>query len=339
MMQMKQTVKKKLKRLRTASRKSPYKYSYKKFLIIGMGMMGTSLAIAINDRKGKYRIDGLVKDQSEVPFLKKLGILGKIYVGDELFGKEEGDGKHWNFYDLIIFAVPLTVELVLLGKILPGLGRGPTSVLITSLSSCSKSIIKVLPQGLQYIVSHPLCGGEESGSKFYKENLFVKKLCFLIPPDQRGLRMHLIRLRKFWSSLGMDVCTIKAKDHDEIMAVLSHIPHLLAGLLTKWVFDSSAYRRVDSMLNSRLKSALRGRIGLAGGGFSDLIRIAGSNPEMWTDIILANREYITPHLQKLIRRLIHLDEQLNYLEMENPKFWKRWFLEARKARNYIWGKK
>jgi prephenate dehydrogenase len=180
---------------------------------------------------------------------------------------------------------------------------------------------------LRFVGSHPMCGSENRGPRAARADLYEGRLCILTAPDNSPAgRQDAGIIEQMWRSLGMFVYAMTPAAHDEALAYLSHAPHLISGLMTIWA-DSR------SVVHSGVE---RAPIPISGGGFKDMSRIAGSNPEMWRDILATNRGNIRT---ALVRFRDDADRLIAELDREplQSEWWERWFRAARAARNFLCG--
>lgn len=286
---------------------------FRSILIYGMGLMGTSLAHAIRQVAPHTRICGIVRSRENANSLQKENLLNQIIINPHL---ENSATVPYNMYELIILAIPIQQIL----KLIPYLP--PISSLISDLSSVQNNIQKAFqtrPE-LRFANSHPLCGSHKQGSQSAIPDLYMNKTCLISASKNQEKEIPL--LHRFWHSLGMQTAVVEADRHDTILATLSHVPHLLSGLICLWA-------NADKSVNDqRQKSQLT----LAGGGFKSMARIAGSNPEMWADIIECNRENLINSLSYLEKDIKLL---LKNLKKEKRPFWLKWFKKAALAKKQI----
>lgn len=287
-----------------------------KILIYGLGLMGASISLTLQKSSPCTEISGIVKTEEEVEIGK-----GKksadIIMTEEKFLQE----ANFNNYGMIIFALPvnLTIEKI---KLLP---RNYTGY-ITDICSVKNGIMEYVNEYFgkdhKYISSHPMTGSEETGLVHANSELYTNKLCIInIPENVEPGAVEYIQ--NFWRFIGMETYIMDVAEHDRIMAYVSHVPHILSSIMTNWVESCGEVR----------ENTLQSDIPLAGGGFRDMVRIAGSNPEMWEAIINSNKNEIKIALEKFKLEIAKL---LEVLEKE-PEFgyWKDYFKKAKTARNSI----
>ena len=153
-----------------------------------------------------------------------------------------------------------------------------------------------IPKGVHLIPAHPVAGTENSGPDSGFSELFVNRWCILTPPD--GADVEAVeKLRAFWSALGANVEVMTAEHHDMVLAITSHLPHLIAYTIVGTATD----------LGHDLQSEV---VAFSAGGFRDFTRIAASDPVMWRDIFLSNREAVLEMLQRFSEDLTALQRAI-----------------------------
>ena len=262
--------------------------------IIGIGLIGSSIArgvklknlareIAIHDRSAEAMADA-----------KALG-LGQHYCASA--------GEAVANADVVIVAVPLGAYADLAPMIAPNLKKG---AILTDVGSVKQAVIRdlgaSLPEGVHFIPGHPLAGTEHSGPKAGFAELFHGRWCVLTPPpgtDQGAVD----RLTALWTALGSQVEIMAPGHHDQVLAITSHLPHLIA------------YTIVDTatFLEDETKQEV---IKFSATGFRDFTRIAASDPIMWRDVFLNNREAVLEMLGRFTEDLTALQRAIRWGEGE-----------------------
>ncbi|MCB1178771.1 MAG: prephenate dehydrogenase [Leptospiraceae bacterium] len=291
---------------------------FKNVLIYGLGLMGGSLSLALKKKKIVNNITGLVRNKRSLEEAKSLQIADEIYL-EEQFLKE----NLWNNFDLIVFSLPVDLTCLKI-RMIPNDYKG----FITDLGSTKKEIIQTVeskfPNTHNYISSHPMTGSEHSGARYAKEELYEGKLCILTKPNNSSEPAYEI-IKAFWHYLGSKTVDIPPNDHDDILAYLSHSPHIISTLMVTW---AGMNKKVEEYTNAS-------PFPISGGGFRDMTRIAGSNPEMWQAIISTNKNSIYHSLIEFKNRLEELIEEFHNINPENNKFWKDYFEKSVKYKNNI----
>ncbi len=298
--------------------------AFRSILIYGMGMMGASLALAVRARWGSsVKITGVVRSEASGEVIRKQGLADSALVSSS---PAEIRNMDLSAYDFIILGIPIK-SIVSLAGIFPAY-----TGLITDMSSTRKEVAEAFRKrpDLRFIGSHPMCGSEDAGPGAARPDLYQDRLCILVDDpghpsaESEQRRMDRTATEEFWKNIGMKTLGMSPAVHDEVLAHLSHTPHLLAGLLTLWAQSNQAVS--ESTKNATMP--------ITGGGFRDMSRISGSNPEMWTDILETNRDAV---LQSLKTYASMLSEMIESVEKKDRSYWLDWFSRARKARNFLSG--
>ncbi len=282
----------------------------KKILIIGCGLLGSSLLRRIHKKKIAKKIFIYEKSKSNISKIKKLKLPGTIV-------KTLKEGVINS--DLIILCTPMSEYKKLILKLnnitLP-------RTLITDIGSSkietTKIIKKFLKKGLYWIQSHPITGSEVSGPEHGKENIFVDKWCVLIK-DQNSKKNHFDILNKFWKKIGSKVVVMTPEKHDKIFSITSHLPHLIAYNLVKSAQDFD-------------KNQSYGLIKYSAGGLRDFSRIAASNEIMWRDIFFNNKNNISKAIDLFIKNLNAFKKDIN---SKNNKSILKKLIHTKKVRSKI----
>ena len=177
---------------------------------------------------------------------------------------------------------------------------------------------KVVPENVSWISSHPIAGTEESGPEAGFSELFQNKWCILTP-SKKAKEQDVKLLETFWKKIGSKVDIMNAKQHDYILSITSHIPHLMA------------YNIVNTSINiqEEKQSAI---IKYSAGGLRDFTRIAASNPIMWRDIFIQNKKNTSREIERFIANLKDLK---NAIENEDSKKLEEIFIKTKKIRKEI----
>ena len=263
------------------------KPQFKKIVIFGAGLIGGSFALALRKAGAAGEVVGFGRGVQTLAHAKQLGIIDRI--GKDV-AAEVADA------DLVMLATPVGQMAELMARIAPHLG---TKTLITDGGSTKSEVVRDAYAHLgkrvaQFVPAHPIAGAEQSGAAAARADLFQWKKVVLTPlPENSAVAVD--RVRHAWQLCGAMVSELTPKEHDEVFAVVSHLPHLLSFAL---VYDI-AQRDNRGLLLS-----------FAASGFRDFTRIAASSPEMWRDICLANREALLNELQIYIAELNRMSAAL-----------------------------
>ncbi len=243
---------------------------FNKVLIIGCGLIGSSILRAIHSKKLSKKTFVLEKSKSNISKIKKIKSNCKFIKS---INSEISD------VDLVIICTPMSQYKKIIEKLNKNL---KASCLITDVGSTKQNIIKlknkILNKKLYWILSHPIAGSEVSGPEYGNKNLFLNKWCVIIKEKkQNSKKINL--LKKFWKKIGSKVVLMNPVNHDKIFSITSHLPHLIAYNLIKTAQDSQKIQR-------------KNLIQYSAGGLRDFSRIAASNEIMWRDIFFNNDNII-----------------------------------------------
>ena len=261
----------------------------KNILIIGCGLLGSSLLRRIQKKKIANKIFIYEKSNSNLTKIKKLKLPGQIV-------KKLEDGVKKS--DLIILCTPMSEYKNLILKMNKFLS---TKTIITDIGSSklesSKIIKKYLKKDVSWTQSHPITGSEVSGPEHGKHDIFEKKWCVLIK-EKNTKKNHLTILNNFWKKIGSKVVIMTPENHDKIFSMTSHLPHLIAYNLVKSAQDFEKIQNFDLIKYSA-------------GGLRDFSRIAASNEIMWRDIFFNNKENISKAIDLFIKNLNSFKKDIN----------------------------
>jgi len=263
---------------------------FNKLVIIGVGLIGGSFALALRKAGLVKHIVGLGRSRENLQRALKLGILNEIDDDFSLALKNA---------DLVFLAIPVGQTTKILSQIAPHL---ESKTIITDAGSTKQDVIAAARSFLHghlknFIPGHPIAGAEQSGVNAANADLFRDKNLILTPLDETDTNA-LERVKKLWQGCGARVSQMNAYQHDEILAAMSHLPHVLAVALMNHTCSSSTGNSLDDLMR------------FAGSGFRDFTRIAGSSPEMWRDICLANRELLLKQINAYQNELTSMSGML-----------------------------
>ena len=279
-------------------------------LIIGCGLLGSSLVRRISKRRIAKKIFVYEKSKSNIKKIKKLRLPVTII-------KSLRDGVV--NLDLVIICTPMSEYKGLILKINNFISP---KTFITDIGSSkiesSKTIKKFLKKGIYWTRSHPITGSEVSGPEHGKENLFDNKWCILIKDKKTNLK-HLKFLKSFWKKVGSKTVTMSSEKHDKIFSITSHLPHLIAYNLVKSAQDFEKLSRYNLIKYSA-------------GGLRDFSRIAASNEIMWRDIFFDNKNNIIKAIDLFIKNLHSFKKDIN---SKNNKSIIKKLIQTKKVRSKI----
>jgi len=253
----------------------------KNILIIGCGLLGSSLVRKISKKKISKKIYIYEKSKKNIEKIKKLKLKGTIVK------KLRNVVPHTDF---IIFCTPMSEYKKIILKINDYLSSDHIITDIGSAKLKSNEIIrKNLKKKIFWTSSHPIAGSEVSGPENGKEDLFENKWCVLIKDKKTNIK-HLNFLRSFWKKVGSKTVVMNSEKHDKIFSMTSHLPHLIAYNLVKSAQDFEKKQRYNLIKYSA-------------GGLRDFSRIAASNEIMWRDIFFNNKTNVSKAIDIFVKNL------------------------------------
>ncbi|MFN3604896.1 MAG: prephenate dehydrogenase [Leptonema sp. (in: bacteria)] len=294
--------------------------------IYGMGLMGTSLAYALKTSQNfKGKIYGYVKSERSKIWIEENTLVDKAFLSEDKEGIE-----YLLNSDMILIGLPVLEAM----EFIKNLSKWQYTGLISDMCSTRwelESLVRDLEKisKIRFIGSHPICGSEESGPQYYVPDLYKNKLCIIINKIQNHIETdrHIEDLQlvtNFWKELGMEIVYMDAESHDFILSYLSHSPHIISSIL------ATIIGKKEIILKLNQKSSLP----ILGGGLRDMIRIAGSNPKMWYDIIKTNKKNIIISLKDFKKEL---ETVIHNIENNFEDWWFDWQSLAKDYKNIIYG--
>jgi cyclohexadieny/prephenate dehydrogenase len=259
--------------------------------IIGMGLIGSSLARAIRTHMPTVRISASDGDAD---------VRARVITLDLADDVADTAGAAVVDADLVILCVPVGAMADVAAQISAELS--PDTV-VSDVGSVKESVARVLGAalpGVHVIPAHPVAGTEKSGPDAGFGSLFHGRWCIITPPP-RADQMMVERLSEFWRRLGAKVDVMDAAHHDRVLAVTSHLPHLIAYSIVGTASDLEAVTKAEVIKYSA-------------GGFRDFTRIAASDPVMWRDVFLHNREAVLELLGRFTEDLVALQRAIRWGE-------------------------
>ena len=282
----------------------------KNILIIGCGLLGSSVLRSIHKNKLADKVYIYEKSKKNISRIKNLKLPGKV-----VSSLKEAVTKS-NF---IIFCTPMSEYKNTIMKINNYISP---NTLITDVGSSkiesSKIIKKFLKKGIAWTSSHPIAGSEVSGPQHGKSNMFEGRWCILIK-EKNTIKKNLNFLKKFWEKIGSKVTIMSPEKHDKIFSITSHLPHLIAYNLVKSAQDFEKKQSYDLIKYSA-------------GGLRDFSRIAASNEIMWRDIFFNNNKNISNAIDLFIKNLKSFKSDIN---SKNNKSIINKLTETKKVRSKI----
>lgn len=260
--------------------------------IIGLGLIGSSLARAIRAKMPTVHITGTDADPAVRERVRELDLVDDV---------ADSPGAAVVDADLVVLAVPLGAFAAVGAEIAPELAAG---TVVSDVGSAKQIVLDslgpLLPETIHLIPAHPVAGTERSGPDAGFPTLFEGRWCIITPPSGAD-ETAVARLSEFWSRLGSKVDLMEPRHHDLVLAVTSHIPHLIAYSIVGTAAD--------------LEGVTRGEvIKYSAGGFRDFTRIAASDPTMWRDVFLTNKDAVLEVLGRVSEDLAVLQRAIRWGE-------------------------
>ncbi|GAB3287649.1 prephenate dehydrogenase/arogenate dehydrogenase family protein [Parahaliea aestuarii] len=279
-------------------------------LILGLGLIGGSLARALKARGFCRRIVGYGHREASLQRGVELGVIDSYTLDLDAALAEA---------DLIVVATPTLVAAQMLERILPRLAELGRAPVITDVASVKGNLQRAaiaccgaMPPNL--VLGHPIAGSEKSGVEASREDLFVNHRVILTPAAENDPQAVQL-VRDLWEVTGAEVVDMAVDDHDAVLAATSHLPHMLA------------YALVDALAQSPMSTDI---FRFAAGGFRDFTRIASSDPVMWRDIAIANRDAVLATIDQFSAQLASLRAAV---EREDADAMLQTFSRAKAARD------
>ena len=252
--------------------------------LIGLGLIGSSLARAVRATMPNVRLAGFDADPDVRARVRQLGLVDTVA---ETAGEAAAEAR------LVILCVPVGAMAEAAASIA---GHLEPDAIVSDVGSSKAGVAAAIGEalpGVTIIPAHPVAGTENSGPDAGRASLFAGRWCILTP-SEGALGEDVERLAAFWTGLGAKVELMDARHHDLVLAVTSHLPHLIAYTIVHTASD------LERVTESEV-------IKYSAGGFRDFTRIAASNPTMWRDIFLSNKEAVLDMLQRF-------NEDLSFLQ-------------------------
>lgn len=278
-----------------------------KMTIIGIGLLGASLAKACKERGLVGEITGYGRNRENLEKARALKIIDHCPTSLAEAVKDA---------DLIVLCTPVTTIVPLIQSMVAEIRSG---TLITDVGSVKEPVVKeaekVVPEGMFFVGSHPIAGGENSGLEASTANLYEGAKC-IVTPTEKTDKKALEKINALWQAVGMQIINLSTEEHDFVFGAVSHLPHIIVYALMNTL---GALKTQDN----------RAVTAFSGAGLKDITRIASSDPVMWRDICLSNRN----HSLDLIDRFQNkLDEIRSTIEKGDGQALKEEFMAANKYR-------
>jgi prephenate dehydrogenase len=258
---------------------------WKKVTLIGVGLLGGSLGLALRQRRLAESVVGFVRRQASITECQQLGAVDEATLDLT---------EAVTAADLIVLCTPLAQMKPLLEKMMPDL---KADAMLTDVGSVKGPVVASVEKALAksraaFVGSHPMAGGEKMGVAAARADLFVNAVC-VITPTPKTNKQAIARVAGLWESVGGRVLNLTPTVHDDLVSRSSHLPHFVAAAMARAVLGSK--RPTEQGL-------------VCANGFRDVTRIASGSPEMWRDIGLANATHLGKALRSFIRDLQKLEK-------------------------------
>ncbi|RYY47730.1 MAG: prephenate/arogenate dehydrogenase family protein [Sphingomonadales bacterium] len=262
---------------------------FSRVAILGLGLIGSSIARGIQQHMPSVRVTGHDADPAARETAVRIGFCDDV---------TDTPGAAVTDADLVILCVPVGVMGEVAGEIAADL---QADAVLSDVGSCKESVVEAVraaaPNAL-FIPAHPVAGTENSGPEAGFASLFHNRWCIVTPPAGADA-LAVERVSEFWRRLGAEIEIMAPDHHDRVLAVTSHLPHLIAYTIVGTASD------MEEVTSSEV-------IKYSAGGFRDFTRIAASDPTMWRDVFLANREAVLDMLQRFSEDLSALQRAIRW---------------------------
>jgi cyclohexadieny/prephenate dehydrogenase len=283
---------------------------FERVALIGLGLIGSSLSHAIRRRGLARSVVGHAQSEKTRDTALRIGLVGSVYATAAEAARDA---------DLVILCAPVGACRQLAQDMTPALQAG---AIVTDVGSVKGAIVREvgphMPAGVHFIPGHPIAGTEHSGPESGFAELFDGRWCVLTPP-QGADTAAVEKLAAFWRACGSNVEIMDADHHDMVLAITSHVPHLIAYNIV------NTARHLERVTDTEV-------IKFSAGGFRDFTRIAASDPVMWRDVFLNNKEAVLEMLGRFSEDLTALQRAIRFGEADTLH---RLFTEARATRRGI----
>jgi cyclohexadieny/prephenate dehydrogenase len=263
---------------------------FEKVALLGLGLIASSLAHAMRQKGLAKRISGHARTEETRKVALEIGLVDEVhaYAKDAVIGA-----------DLVILCAPIGACGTLAEEIGPHLKKG---AILTDVGSVKGAIVRDcgphVPHGVHFIPGHPIAGTEQSGPRSGFAELFQGRWCILTPlPDTDPVA--LTKLQEFWQACGSNVDIMNYEHHDLVLAITSHLPHLIAYNTVATAAD------LEEVTNSEV-------VKYSASGFRDFTRIAASDPTMWRDVFLNNKDAVLEMLGRFTEELAVLQRAVRW---------------------------
>ncbi len=261
---------------------------YERVALIGLGLIAGSMAHAMRRDGLAGEITGYARSEETRKVAAEIGLVDRVCdsAADAVKGA-----------DLVVLCVPVGAMGAVAAEIAPHLDKGAT---VSDVGSVKRAVIEAvgphIPDGVHFIPAHPLAGTEKSGPRSGFAELFDNRWCLIVPVEGAD-EAAIARLRRFWEAMGANVDEMEAEHHDLVLAVTSHAPHLIAYTMVGVADDLQRVTQKEV-------------VNFSATGFRDFTRIAASDPTMWRDVFLNNKDATLEILGRFTEELFALQRAI-----------------------------
>jgi len=262
--------------------------------IIGMGLVGGSLGMALKRADKALKVIGVGRNNGRLRKAKELGAADEVTT-DFCGGVREAD--------LVVVAVPVEKTVEIIKKTVKCLKKG---AVVTDAGSVKGKLVKaserLMPEGVNFVGSHPMAGSEKTGIENAVKDLYRGSTC-IVTKTGRTNKNAMESVKRMWKKAGARVLVKTPREHDRLVAEVSHLPHLLSFSMMSQI--------------GKIEKKEKDLSKITAGAYRDMTRISASSPELWADIFYANREFIHVSASIFIRNLKKINEFLRKGDKEN----------------------
>lgn len=278
-------------------------------VIAGVGLIGGSLALDMRRLGLVEEIVGYGRTEENLRVARKRGLIDGYFL-------REGDIPAG--IDFLMMGTPVQTIVPLTAAFLPKLNKG---CVVSDVGSVKAEIVrgmeKLLPRHIHFVGAHPIAGSEQWGAQAARADLYVGRRCILTPTRKTN-PSALKKMKQLWLKVGAKVEIMDAGQHDQVLGVVSHLPHV------------AAYALVNALDDTKIKGVDLKHYGA--GGFKDITRIASSRPELWRDICLLNRKAVSSCVGRYIKQL---EQMKRWIDKDNGRALEKSFARANRVRGEI----
>jgi cyclohexadieny/prephenate dehydrogenase len=265
---------------------------FNKVAIIGIGLIGASLALGLRDKKLAKKVVAFDKSAKHCKIAQSKKIVDEATTNLQRAVKDA---------DLVVLCIPVSFMGAVAKSMASYLKRG---AILSDVGSVKQAVVNdvgdVVPRGVHFIPAHPIAGTEHSGPLAGRADLFQGRWC-IVTPLKGSDKAAVKKITKMWEALGCKTKNMGAEHHDKVLAITSHLPHLIAYTIVSTASD----------LGTHLKDEV---IRFSASGFRDFTRVAASDPTMWRDVFLNNREAVLEIIQRFSEDLTALQRAIRWGE-------------------------